>query len=90
MGERLAAYLADVAQAWGAATPEERNRLARQLFAEAVIENRTVVAVKPRPDLLPFFAGVKWCEGGSDGGRARAYVICHLAPWSSPKPLLVA
>ncbi len=68
---RLAAYLADLAAAWRDATPEERNRIARQLFAEAVVENRTVVAVKPRPDLLPFFRTVKWCVGGSDGIRTR-------------------
>ncbi len=68
---RLAAYLADLAAAWGDATPDERNRIARQLFAEAVVENRTVVAVKPRPDLLPFFRTVKWCVGGSDGIRTR-------------------
>jgi site-specific DNA recombinase len=66
-GRQLAAFLADLGQAWPVATPGERNRLARQLFSEAVIENRTVVAVKPRPDLLPFFEGVTWCMGGSDG-----------------------
>ena len=71
VADRLAAYLADIAAAWGDATPEERNRLARQLFAEAVVDNRTVVAVRPRPDLLPFFRAVKWCVGGSDGIRTR-------------------
>lgn len=66
-GKRLAALLADMAGAWKVATPEERNKLARQLFMEAIIENRTVVAVKPRPELLPFFESVNWCVGGSDG-----------------------
>ena len=51
----LAAFLADLPSAWTVATPTERNRLARQLFGEAIIENRTVVAVKPRPDLAFFF-----------------------------------
>ncbi len=32
----------------------------------AVIENKTVVVVKPRPDLLRFFRTVNWCEGGSN------------------------
>ena len=54
-GRRLAEYLADVAAAWRAATAEERNQLARQLFNGVVIDNRTAVAVTPRPDLLPFF-----------------------------------
>lgn len=75
VGRRLAVYLADTASAWRAATPGERNRLARHLFAEAVVENRTVVAVKPRPDLLPFFATVKWCEGGSDGDRFSGCIL---------------
>jgi site-specific DNA recombinase len=54
--ERLASYLADLAQAWQVATPEERNKLARQMFNGVQIENRTAVAITPRPDLLPFFA----------------------------------
>ena len=70
-GMRLMGFLADIASAWRVATPEERNRLARQLFAEAIVENGTLVAVKPRADLLPFFQGVKWCVGGSDGIRTR-------------------
>lgn len=71
VGRRLLAFLADLPSAWEAAAPEERNRMARQLFAEAIIENRTVVAVKPRPELLPFFETVNWCIGGSDGIRTR-------------------
>ncbi len=54
-GKRLAGFLADVASAWRVATPDERNRLARQLFAEAIIDNKTAVAVVPRPDVRPFF-----------------------------------
>lgn len=50
------AFLADLPSAWEAAAPEERNRLARQLFAQAVIEYRTVVELKPRPELRPFVA----------------------------------
>jgi hypothetical protein len=45
---------ADVSLAWQIATPEERNKLARQLFNKVQIENRTAVEVTPRPDLLPF------------------------------------
>lgn len=71
LAEHLADYLADMADLWGKSTVEERNRIARLLFAEAVVENRTVVAVKPRPELLPFFRTVTWCVGGSDGIRTR-------------------
>lgn len=76
---RLASFMANMAKAWKVATPEERNKLARQLFAEAIIENRTVVAVKPRPDPLPFFRAVNWCEGGSDGIRTRGLSLDRAA-----------
>jgi site-specific DNA recombinase len=82
VARRLTGFLADLPSAWAVATPEERNRLARQLFAEAVIENRTVVAVKPRPELLPFF--VDLFIGGSDGGRS---CVFHPARWAFPHSL---
>jgi site-specific DNA recombinase len=71
---RLAEYLANIGLAWADATPEQQNRIARELFSEAIIENRTIVAVKPRSDLLPFFQAVNWCVGGSDGDRNRRCV----------------
>src|SRR5215207_9601843 len=93
-GERLAAFLADVASAWQVATPTERNKLARQLFASVVVSNRTAVAVVPRPDLRPFFFALprpegvnpdgKECTGGSDGDRTRTYVMFWMALSSSP------
>jgi hypothetical protein len=55
VGRRLAALLADLSMAWTVATPDERNQIARQLFADVVVDNRTAVAVKPRPELAPFF-----------------------------------
>ena len=80
-GDRLAAFLSDVAGAWSVATPTERNKLARQLFASVVVSNRTAVALVPRPDLRPFFFALprlesvnpdaKECTGGSDGIRTR-------------------
>ena len=36
-GERLAAFLADVSQAWAIADATERNRIARQLFSSVVV-----------------------------------------------------
>jgi hypothetical protein len=47
--------VADLSIAWGEATPEERKLITRQLFADVVVENRTVVAPPPRPELAPFF-----------------------------------
>lgn len=57
-GRRLASFLADVASAWKMASPSERNKLARAVFADVLIENRTAVAVLPRPELAPFFESV--------------------------------
>jgi DNA invertase Pin-like site-specific DNA recombinase len=96
-GERLAAFLADVASAWKVSTPTERNKLARQLFASVVVSNRTAVAVVPRPDLRPFFFALprpdgvnpdgKECTGGSDGDRFRVFYPSRGAPSHSvPEP----
>ena len=71
VARQLAAFLANILAAREVTTPDELNRLARQLFAETVIDSRTVMTVKPRPELLPFFQSVKWCVGGSDGNRSR-------------------
>jgi hypothetical protein len=53
--ERLAAFLKSVAQAWQEATQEQRNRLGRQMFEEIWIKDKQVIAVRPRPELEPFF-----------------------------------
>lgn len=55
VGNRLADYLANLAPAWKVATAEERNRLAQELFSEAVLSNKTAVAIVPRPDVRSFF-----------------------------------
>ncbi len=52
---RLAEFLADVPAAWEAATQEQRNKLARTLFDEVWLQDKDVVAVKPRRELDPFF-----------------------------------
>ncbi len=87
VAQRLAGYLADVGKGWHDATMEERNRLARELFASAIVENRTVVAVEPRPDLLPFFRTVNWCVGGSDGGRIGTFRTFRVAACPCQPPL---
>ena len=53
--ERLARFLADIPAAWEAATPEQRNKLARCLFDEVWLKDKAVVGMKPRPELEPFF-----------------------------------
>jgi site-specific DNA recombinase len=58
VAQRLAQMLADLAEAWAVANPTERNTIARELFADVIIANRTAVAVKPRPELAPFFASL--------------------------------
>ena len=55
VGERLAAWLADLSVAWRAAVPAERNRIARELFDGVRIERGTLRMVRPRATLLPFF-----------------------------------
>ena len=53
--DRLAQFLASVADGWTQANQDQRNRLARCLFEEIWIEGRQVVAVKPQPEMKPFF-----------------------------------
>ena len=53
--EGLAELLKDVAKAWREANQEQRNKLARQLFDEIWVKDEQVIAVKPRPELKPFF-----------------------------------
>jgi hypothetical protein len=55
VGRRPAARLAGLSMPWTVATPEDRNKFARELFADVVVDNRTAVAVKPRPELALFF-----------------------------------
>ncbi len=84
-GERLAGYLADVSKAWKVATPEERNRIARALFASVIVDNKQAVACMPRPELEPFFRTIainpvpESCNGGSDGIRTRGLSLDRAA-----------
>ena len=72
VGKRLAQMLADLSEAWTLATPAERNAIARELFADGVIKNRTAVAVKPRPELAPFFASTVTSERKRRGSNPRS------------------
>ena len=53
--EGLAEFLKNVAKAWREVNQEHRNKLARQLFDEIWVKDKQVIAVKPRPELKPFF-----------------------------------
>ena len=53
--DKFAQFLGDVPAAWEAATQEQRNKLARTLFDQVWLKDKAVVAVKPRPELEPFF-----------------------------------
>jgi site-specific DNA recombinase len=53
--DKLAQFLGNVAHAWDEANQEQRNKLARCLFQEVWIKDKEVVAVKPQPELKPFF-----------------------------------
>lgn len=53
-GRLLANYLGNVGRAWGVASPDERNQIARQLFSDVYVINKTAVAVMPRPEFRPF------------------------------------
>ncbi|MDP9375263.1 MAG: recombinase family protein [Chloroflexota bacterium] len=96
--DKLAELLGDVVQGWTLATQEQRNRLARLVFEEVVIENERVTAVKPRPELAGFFAldcqvrGLEVNAGGSDGDRLREIDVVQLplVPFLYPERLLRA
>ncbi len=51
----LARFMNSVADAWGDANQEQRNKLAGTLFEDIRVENSRVVAVKPREELKTLF-----------------------------------
>ena len=53
--DKLARFLANIAQGWEEATGGLKNKLARSLFPEIWIEDEQVIAAKPHPELEPFF-----------------------------------
>jgi hypothetical protein len=53
--EKMAKFLANVPAAWAAATQEQRNKLARCLFDQVWLKDKEVIAVKPVPEMEPFF-----------------------------------
>jgi hypothetical protein len=53
--ERLASFLKDIPAAWEQATQEQRDKPAGCLFEAVWIKDKQIVAVKPQPELEPFF-----------------------------------
>jgi hypothetical protein len=51
----MARFLSDVPATWLVATPEQRNKLALCLFDQVWLKDKNVIAVKPIPELEPFF-----------------------------------
>ena len=45
----------NVPVAWEEATQEQRNKLLRHLLEEVWIKDKRIVAVRPRPEMEPFF-----------------------------------
>ena len=64
----MSGFLGNVSAAWEEATPEQRNRLAGALFDLIWVRNERVVAVRPRPELRPFFQISEECQDGSLSG----------------------
>jgi len=82
--EQLANFLKSVVVAWKEATQDQRNRLARQLFDEIWVKDKQVIAVKPRPELEPFFklSYEDWLskfesESPKPSGVANSNLWCH-------------
>ena len=76
---RLEGFLMDVSEAWWHATPDQRNRLARQLFDAVWVKDDAVIAVRPREELRPFFQISEECQEKSlsgDPDRIRTGDLC--------------
>ena len=76
---RLKLFLTDISVAWAEASQEHRNRLARELFEIVWAKNERVIAVRPRPELRPFFQISEDCQARSRSGdpdRIRTGDLC--------------
>jgi len=76
-------FLTDVSAAWEQATQEQRNRLAGRLFEAVWVKDEYVVAVRPQPELRPFFQISEECQVKSlcgDPDRSRIRQGLNLSP----------
>ncbi len=88
---QAATFLRDLPAAWAAASPEQRNRLARLVFRAVEVRDDRLVAVTAKPDFAPFFLlnadGADGADaherrrpssdgsGGSDGDCSRGCIL---------------
>jgi len=84
--EGLAEFLKNVAKAWRGANQEQRNKLARQLFDEIWVKDKQVIAVKPRPELKPFFqlSYEEWLKKFESENSTPPGVGCAIRPVTVP------
>ena len=78
--EELSEFLRHVTKTWKEANQQQRNSLARQLFEEIWVKDKQVVAVKPRPELEPFFrlSYEEWLKKFESGEPKPAQVAISL------------
>ena len=91
---KLAQFLANVAEAWDEANQEQRNKIAKILFEQILVENNKVVAVKPRPELEPFFKLNLECHSRDiasdpDGIRTVYFPKMIRVPFTLSTPLMI-
>lgn len=79
--ETVAAYLADLSEAWNATADAQRNVLDRTLFESVELKDNRVEAVIPQPDFAPFFELHNLLRAGSDSTmrKRRAFGTRHPA-----------
>ena len=76
---KMEEFLTNLSTAWVQANPDQRNRLARQLFDAVWVQDEKVVRVRPRPELRPFFQISEECQSRSMSGdpdRIRTGDLC--------------
>jgi DNA invertase Pin-like site-specific DNA recombinase len=71
---QVSARLTDLVRAWSRATDDQRARLVASLITEIHVENRRIVAIRPRLALAPYFR-----ELVSAGGRRERETRLELA-----------
>ena len=77
--EMFAGFLKNVVEGWREGSQEQRNRIARALFNETKVRDTQVVAIKPIPELEPFFRVSYECQLKSIAGdpdRIRTGDLC--------------
>ena len=91
---KLAQFLSNVAGAWDEANQEQRNKVAKTLFEQILEEDNKVVAVKPRPELEPFFRLNLECHARDiasdpDGIRTVYFPKMIRVPFTLSTPLMI-